>query len=71
MEHWKQWDLPEEIVKVDLLYYDTTTNVNTPLELWVGFLGLEQNMENFALTPKIGWMIKIAGPENSDLAKHH
>ena len=51
------------------MYYDTTTNVNTPLELWVGFLGLEQNMENFALTPKIGWMIKIAGPENSDLAK--
>jgi len=26
-------------------------------------------MENFALTPKIGWLIKIADPENSDLAK--
>jgi hypothetical protein len=62
-------DLPEEIVKVDLLYYDTTTGVSTPLELWAGFFGLDQNMENFALTPKIGWMIKRADPENSDLAK--
>ena len=62
-------DLPEEIVKVDLLYYDTATDISTPLELWAGFFGLEQNMENFALTPKIGWMIKIADPENSDLAK--
>jgi len=62
-------DLPEEIVKVDLLYLDMTTNISTPLELWAGFFGLEQNMENFALTPKIGWLIKIADPENSDLAK--
>jgi hypothetical protein len=62
-------DLPEEIVKVDLLYYDTTTGVSTPLELWAGFFGLDQNTENFALTPKIGWMIKEADPENSELAK--
>jgi hypothetical protein len=62
-------DLPEEIVKVDLLYYDTEAGVKTPLELWAGFFGLEQDMETFALTPKIGWMIKRADPENSDLAK--
>ncbi|MDR1106955.1 MAG: DUF4419 domain-containing protein [Treponema sp.] len=62
-------DLPEEIVKVDLLYYDTTTGISTPLELWAGFFGLDQNTENFALTPKIGWMIKKADPENSELAK--
>jgi len=62
-------DLPEEIVKVDMLYIDTTTNAITPLELWAGFFGLEQNTANFALTPKIGWMVKKADPENSDLAK--
>jgi hypothetical protein len=53
-------DLPEEIVKVDLklvtIYADET--ITTPLELWAGFFGLEQNQENFALTPKIGWMIR-------------
>ena len=50
--------LPEEIVKVDLNFYDEKTGVTTPLELWAGFVGLEQNMKNYALTPKIGWMIR-------------
>jgi hypothetical protein len=62
-------DLPEEIVKVDLLYYDTTTGISTPLELWAGFFGLDQDAETFALAPRIGWMIKRADPENSELAK--
>ncbi len=51
-------NLPEEIVKVDLEYINLATGVTTPLELWAGFVGLEQNQENFALTPKIGWMIR-------------
>ena len=51
-------NLPEEIVKVDLKYIDIETEVTTPLELWAGFIGLEQNRGNFALTPKIGWMIR-------------
>ena len=49
--------LPEEIVKVDLKYIDSETGIETPLELWAGFIGLEQNKETFALTPKIAWMI--------------
>ena len=51
-------NLPTEIVIVDLEYIDATTGIITPLELWAGFFGLEQNKENFALTPKIGWMIR-------------
>ena len=51
-------NLPEEIVKVDLKYIDSKKGIETPLELWAGFFGLEQNSENFALTPKIGWMIR-------------
>ena len=52
--------LPEEIVKVDLKYIDLNPNgqtVETPLELWAGFIGLHQNMDNYTLTPVIGWMI--------------
>ena len=51
-------NLPEEIIKVDLQYFDSETEESTPLELWAGFIGLEQNMENYALTPKIAWMIR-------------
>jgi len=51
-------NLPSEFVKVDLKYIDAITGITTPLELWAGFLGLEQNSENYALTPKIGWIIR-------------
>ena len=52
--------LPEEMVKVDLKYIKTDGLhiEETMLELWSGFIGLEQNPETFALTPKISWMIK-------------
>ncbi|MBN2777057.1 MAG: DUF4419 domain-containing protein, partial [Bacteroidales bacterium] len=49
-------NLPEEIVKVDLTYIESfsDTSITTPLELWAGFIGLEQNSKDFTLTPKIG-----------------
>jgi hypothetical protein len=52
--------LPDEIVKVDLKYIEINGGYTkeTMLELWSGFIGLEQNPKNFALTPRIGWMIK-------------
>lgn len=52
--------LPEEIVKVDLKYLKTdgAHTEETMLELWAGFIGLEQNTETYALTPQISWMIR-------------
>lgn len=52
--------LPEEMVKVDLKFLKTdgVKTEETMLELWAGFVGLEQNPKTFALTPKISWMIK-------------
>ncbi len=53
-------DLPEEIVKVDVEYQEVynDTVIKTPLEIWAGFIGLEQNVESFALRPQIGWMVR-------------
>lgn len=53
-------NLPEEIVKVDLKFIESIGDSikTTPLELWAGFIGLEQNSKDFTLTPKIGWMIR-------------
>jgi len=62
-------NLPEEIVKVDLKHIDSETGITTSLEFWAGFVGLEQNKENFALTPKISWMIRKKDVENTGL-KH-
>ena len=61
--------LPEEIVKVDLLYIDTETWEQIPLELWAGFVGLEQNEEDFTLTPKIGWLIRKKDTTNEGQKK--
>jgi len=62
-------NLPAEIVKVDLNFFEEKTGITTPLELWAGFVGLEQNRENFALTPKIAWMIRKKDVENIELIK--
>jgi hypothetical protein len=53
-------NLPDEIVKVDLKYIELNgdSSQTIPLELWAGFIGLEQNSADFTLTPKIGWMVR-------------
>lgn len=69
--------LPDEIVKVDLNYiYDNGSGrtTTTALELWAGFVGLDQDEKTLNLKPKIGWMIrKKDGPRQSmiDLFKKH
>jgi hypothetical protein len=60
-------NLPDEIVKVDLLHIEEGPGYRkeTPLELWAGFIGLEQNMTVFSLKPHIGWLIRKKD-ENDD-----
>ena len=52
--------LPEEMVKVDFKFIKTDgiQTQETMLELWAGFIGLEQNTKTYALTPQISWMVK-------------
>lgn len=61
--------LPDEIVKVDLKFQEVYDNavIETPLELWAGFVGLKQNKKNFALRPQIGWMIRKKTTNNNSL----
>ncbi|WP_442795694.1 DUF4419 domain-containing protein [Pelobium manganitolerans] len=53
-------NLPDEIVKVDLCYIEASGNDRReiPLELWAGFIGLKQDVNDFTLSPQIGWMIR-------------
>lgn len=62
-------NLPDEIVKVDLLLVEIGPGYKkeTPLELWAGFIGLEQNQETFALKPHIGWLIRKKDEEDEAL----
>ncbi|MBC7567776.1 MAG: DUF4419 domain-containing protein [Pedobacter sp.] len=58
--------LPSEMVKVDLDFLTVSKEgtETTPLEMWAGFTGLEQNSKTFALKPAIGWMIRKKDSEN-------
>ncbi len=51
--------LPDEMVKVDARVFNMTTGEDIPVELWAGFVGLAQNNENYMLTPKMGWMVRV------------
>lgn len=50
--------LPKEIVSTDLKYFYIPTNTTTMMELFAGFIGMEQNPTTLSLKPKIGWYIK-------------
>lgn len=52
--------LPSEILKVDMIHSEIKIGVpvTTPLELWSGFIGLDQNEKTFALKPIMGWMVR-------------
>lgn len=60
-------DLPTETVCVDLKYIKAGDGKEEifPLLIWGGFIGLEQDESDFALRPKIGWMVtdKKAGED--------
>lgn len=62
-------NLPNEIVKVDIKFIeaDYGSIKETQLELWSGFIGLEQNTDNFALRPQIGWMVRKKDLNDSGL----
>jgi hypothetical protein len=60
-ESFKYKDLPSEITKTDFNHIDVSPDgsvVETPLVMWAGFVGLEQDTTTFSLKPTIGWMIQ-------------
>ena len=68
------WDyeMPQEMVRVS--YRQVLTDPSTgepvdtiPMQLWAGFVGVEEDAKTHALTPKIGWLARI-GDEDSDEA---
>jgi len=63
--------LPEEMIKVDLKFIEINAGSSKQimLELWAGFIGLEQNPKTFALTPKISWMIRKKDINQTGLEK--
>lgn len=46
-----------EYVKVPFIAEDAVTKTQYPMEFWAGLFGMEQDHQNFALKPTLGWAI--------------
>ena len=65
--------LPHEMVKVEVVYQIKDDNncllKEIPLEAWAGFVGLEQNKNDFTLKPVISWMVRKKESDDSALVR--
>ncbi len=61
-----QYMLPE-IEKVPFIYKDLVRNRSCQMEMWAGFVGVEEDTTTFALRPKIGWMMVEAEPTDPEI----
>lgn len=64
--------LPHEMVKVEVTYQikdGDSLLKEIPLEAWAGFVGLEQNNEDFALKPVISWMVRKKDLDDSAIVR--
>ena len=67
-------DMPQEMVSVGFRHVltdpDTGEPLDTiPMQLWAGFVGIEEDAKTRALTPKIGWLARIADEESDEVAR--
>ena len=58
-----------EMVRVPFRYIvtDGLSTTETPMELWSGFVGVEEDSVTLALTPKIGWLVRVADTDTETL----
>ena len=66
--------MPEEMVRVPFkqVYIHPVTGevVRTvPMELWAGFVGVEEDSKTRSLMPKIGWLARIADEQAEEAAR--
>ena len=64
--------MDSEMMRVAFQYirvFSTGQVESFPMELWSGFIGVEENPLTFELTPKIGWFVRQSDLEAENLAR--
>ncbi len=65
-------DMDTEMFRVGFKYkklYPDGHKETYPMELWAGFIGVEEDRETYAFTPQIGWFVRRSVAEEENLAK--
>ena len=65
-------EMPSEYVRVNFKYrvinpVDGSLISETPMELWAGFIGAKVDTASNMLTPKMGWLVRVAESEDDTL----
>lgn len=63
-------DMNSEMLRVGFAYlrhYPDGKTERIPMELWSGIVGVEENAKTYALTPKIGWFVRLSEEEEESL----
>lgn len=63
--------MKSEIVRVGFKYIVETPDRETitPMELWCGIIGVEEDKKTYALTPKIGWFVRGSHEHEENIAR--
>jgi len=67
--------MPSQMVRVGFKYRKVTpggqTVSETPMELWAGFVGMDEDRRTGALTPRIGWLVRTANEDEELVSKFY
>ena len=64
--------MDSEMLRVGFQYHKLKPNIGydtTHMELWAGFVGVEEDRDSYTLTPKIGWFARKSDQEKESLAR--
>lgn len=69
---WHTTEMPSEYVRVNFKYRvinptDGSLISETPMELWAGFIGAKYDTVCNMVTPKMGWLVRVAESEDDTL----
>ena len=67
---YKDMTMDSEMTRAKFFYhrmFPDGTYETFPMELWSGFIGVEEDKETFALMPKIGWFVRQSDEEEENL----
>lgn len=68
----KDISMKSEMTRVGFLYreiWPSGKSTITPMELWSGIIGVEENKQTFALTPKIGWFVRKSHEHEESISR--
>ena len=64
--------MDSEMLRVGFQYHKLKPVIGfdtIPMELWAGFVGVEEDRDSYALTPQIGWFARKSNEEKESLAR--